>query len=87
MQPHCPWAQFPLAQEIRLVGPEMLEGQPIRRALEVFRKLLDRVNVGIDRGLGVVAPLEFLQHRLSEMGHRSFLVTHTLADRSNAPHA
>jgi hypothetical protein len=47
----------------------------------MFCKLLDRVNVSIDRGLGVVAPLEFLQHRLSEMGHRNLLVTHTPPDR------
>jgi hypothetical protein len=76
-----------LAEEICLVSPEMVEGQPIRRTLEMFRELLDRVKVGVDRRLRVVAPLKLLQHRLSEMGHRNLLVTHTLLDRSSAPHA
>ena len=53
----------------------------------MFRELLDRVDVGVDRRLGIVAPLEFLQHRLSEMGHRNLLVTHTLRERSVEPHA
>ena len=41
-------------------------------------KVLDSLEVVINRGLGVVAPLEFLQHCLSEIGHRHLLATHTL---------
>jgi hypothetical protein len=37
--------------------------------------------------LGVVTPLEFLQHRLSEMGHRNLLVTHTLPGWPSEAHA
>ena len=46
----------------------------------MFREPLDRVDVRRTVS-GVVAPLEFLQHRLSEMGHRNLLVTLTLPDR------
>ena len=54
------------------------------RAVEMLREPL------LDGGLGVLAPLELVQHRLSEMGHRNLLVTHTrpaLLDWSSAPHA
>ena len=59
----------------------------VRRAVKVLRESLDGLDVVVNGGLGVVAPLEFLQHRLSEMGHRNLLVTHTLPDWSSAPHA
>ena len=48
---------------------------------------LDGLEVVVDRVLGVVAPLEFLQHRASEMGHKTPPVTRTLPGRSSAPHA
>jgi hypothetical protein len=51
---------------------------------------LDGLDVVLDGGLGVVAPLEFVQHRLAEMGHRNLLVTHTLPTSlswSSVPHA
>ena len=44
----------------------------------MLREPLDGLDVVLDGGRGVVAPLEFVQHRLSEMGHRNLLVTHTL---------
>jgi hypothetical protein len=49
---------------------------------EMLGEPFDRLDVVLDGGLGVVTSLEFLQHRLSEMGHRNLLVTHTLLDRS-----
>jgi hypothetical protein len=48
---------------------------------------LDGLEVIVNGGLRVIAPLEFLQHRLSEMGHRYLLVTHTLPHWPSAPHA
>jgi len=45
-----------------------------------------RLDVALNRGLGVVAPLEFLQHHASEMGHRNLLVTHALRPVDRASH-
>ena len=55
--------------------------------MKVLRESLDSLEVVVNGGRGVVAPLEFLQHRLSEMGHRHLLVTHTLPGWPIAPHA
>ena len=81
MELHRPRLQLPLAQQVRLIRRGDDPDSADLAAVEMLRELLDRVDVGPDRGLGVVAPLEFLQHRLSEMGHRNLLVTHTLPDR------
>jgi hypothetical protein len=64
----------------------MLE-ELIRGRVKEPGEALDGLEVVVNGGLGVVAPLEFLQHRASEMGHRHLRVTHTLPDRSSAPHA
>ena len=40
----------------------------IRRAVEVFRKPLDGLEVVLNSGLRVVTSLELVEHRLSEMG-------------------
>src|SRR5262249_59803234 len=47
----------------------------VRRRAKVPGESLDGVDVVLNGSLGVVAPLEFLQHRSSERGHRSLLVT------------
>src|SRR5579859_8256694 len=52
--------------------------EAVRRTAEVLRKILHRMDVGTNRVLRVVAPLEFIQHQLSEMGHSDLLVTQTL---------
>jgi hypothetical protein len=44
----------------------------------MLREPLDGLDVVLNGGLGVVAPLELVQHRLAKMGHRNLLVTHTL---------
>ena len=87
MELDCSRPELPLTQQIRLLLAQVTLIELIRRRVKGLRELLDRVQVRIDRRLRVVAPLEFLQHRLSEMGHRNLLVTHTLPDRSSAPHA
>ena len=56
--------------------------QSVGRALEVPGELLDGVDVVRDRRRGVVATVELVQHRLSEMGHKTPPVTHTLPGRS-----
>jgi hypothetical protein len=48
------------------------------RAVEMLREPLDGLDVVLDGGRRVVAPLEFVQHRLAEMSHRNLLVTYTL---------
>jgi hypothetical protein len=61
--------------------------QLVWRTVKVFGELFDGADVVLNRGLGIVATLEFLQHHASEIGHRNLLVTHTLPDRSSVPHA
>jgi hypothetical protein len=45
------------------------------------------LDVVLNGGLGVVAPLEFLQHRPAEVGQRNLLVTHKVPDQSSVAHA
>ena len=75
---------LPLAQQIRLVGPEVRLIQPVRPALEVSGELLDRVEIRRDRRGSEVTALELLQHDLATMGHKTPPVTHTLPGRSSA---
>jgi hypothetical protein len=78
---------LPLAEQIRLIGPDVRLIQPVGPTFEVSSELLDRVEIRSDRGGSEVTPLEFLQHHLPTMGHKTPPVTHTLPDRSSAPHA
>jgi hypothetical protein len=59
----------------------------VRRRAKVLGESFDGLDVVLNRGFGVVASLEFLQHRLSEMGHRNLLVTHTLPGWPSVAHA
>src|SRR5882762_8514922 len=74
--------KFPLTQQIRLKRPDVLLIEPVGRFPKALRELFDRLDVALNSSRRVAAPLEFLQHRSSEMGHRCLLVTHTLLDRS-----
>jgi len=87
MELHGPRLEFPVAQQVRLVLAQVGVIELVWRTVEMRGEPLDGLDVGLDGGRGVVAPLELVQHRLSEMGHRSLLVTHTLPDCSSAPHA
>jgi hypothetical protein len=51
--------------------------------VKVPGKLFHRVHVGADRVLWVVATLEFIQHLLPKMGHKSLLVTQALHSRKS----
>ena len=77
----------PLAEQIRLIGPEVRLIQPVGPTLEVSSELLDRVEIRRDRGGSEVAALELLQHDATTMGHKTPPVTRTLPGRSSAPHA
>ena len=61
--------------------------QSVRGALEEPCKLFDVLDVVRDRGRGIVATVEFFQHRLSEMGHKTPPVTPTLPGRSAEAYA
>jgi hypothetical protein len=66
-----------LAHQIRLVRPEMRLIQPVRPTLEMSGKLLDSVKIRRDGRGREVTPLEFLQHDLATMGHKTTPVTPT----------
>ena len=83
MQLHRPRLEFAVAQQVGLILAEVDPIELVRRAVKMLCEPLDGLDVVLNGGLGVVAPLEFVQHRLAEMGHRNLLVTHTLPDRSS----
>src|SRR5271157_4728824 len=63
--------EFPLAEQIGLVMADVLRTELIRRALEVTREVLDRLDVAVSGSLSVVTTLEFLEHHFAKVGHRS----------------
>jgi hypothetical protein len=74
------------AEQIRLVLTDMIRPELIRRTVEISRNLVNGPEISA-RGAGsVVATLEFLEHQLSQMGHRDLLVTAPYRDSSQATH-
>ena len=61
--------QLPITKQVHLVLANMAGTKALRRAVEVLRKILHRVDVATDSAWGVVATLEFIQHQLPKMGH------------------
>ena len=59
---------LPLAEQIRLIGPEVRLIQPVGPTLEVSSELLDRVEIRRDRGGSEVTALELLQHDAGDNG-------------------
>jgi hypothetical protein len=82
-----PRLHLSLAEQIRLIRPKVRLIQPVGPTLEVPRELLDCVQVRRDGGGSEVTTLEFLQHDLATMGHKTPPVTHTLPGWPSAPHA
>jgi hypothetical protein len=82
-----PRPELPLAQQVRLIRSQVALIELVRRRAKVLGESLDGLDVILNGGRGVVTPLEFFQHRLSEMGHRNLLVTHTLLGWPSAAHA
>ena len=70
-----------------LIRAQVGRRQSVRGSFEESGKLFDVLDVVRDRGRGIVATVEFLQHRLSEMGHKTPPVTHSLPGRSAEAHA
>jgi hypothetical protein len=87
VEAHGQRLHLPLAQEIRLVRPEMRLIEPVGPTLEMSGELFDRVEIGRDRRRGEVTALEFLQHHLPTMGHKTPPVTPTLPGRSSEAYA
>src|SRR5262245_27378211 len=79
--------ELPLAEEIRLILTKVRVIESIRGRVEEPGESLDSLEVVVNGGLGVVAPLKFLEHRASEMGHKTPPVTRTLRAGSSVPHA
>jgi hypothetical protein len=50
------WGQLPAREQRGLILANMLGAKLIRRTMEVPTEMLDRVDVNVDGGLGVVAP-------------------------------
>ena len=79
--------QLTLPQEVGLILAQVILIQLVWWTVEMLGEPLHRLDVVLNGGLGVVAPLEFLQHHASEMGHRNLLVTHTLREQLACSHA
>ena len=71
-----PRPELPLAQQVRLILAKVGLIELVWWAVAMLSEPLDGLEVVVHRRLGAVASLEFLQHRLSEMGHGNLLVTH-----------
>ena len=80
-------AEVPFLEQIGLIRAQVGLIQSVRRLPKVPRKPGNRADVSLHGRRGVVATLEFLQHRLSERSHTHLLVTHTLTERPHVPHA
>ncbi len=59
----------PVSHQMHLVLTNVARTKALRRAVEVSREILHRVNVATDSAWGIVATLEFIQHQLPKMGH------------------
>src|SRR5580658_1219243 len=70
--------QLPIAEQVHLVLANMAWAQALRRAMEVLREILHRVDIAADSAWGIVATLEFVQHQLPKMGHGKPPVTQAL---------
>jgi len=56
--------ELQLAEQHRLVLPDMLRTKPIRTTMEVLAEVLDSMDVGTDRARGEVA-LQLFNHQLT----------------------
>jgi hypothetical protein len=65
----------------------MVAVQLVRRFAEIGRELFDSLKVILYSGFSEVTTLEFLQHDLATMGHKTPPVTHTLPGWPSALHA
>ena len=63
-QDDCFGAVLQLAEQHRLVPPDVLGTQPIGAAMEVLAEVFHTVDVGTDGGRGEVAALQLLSHEL-----------------------
>src|ERR1035438_10197508 len=55
---------------MRLVLADVLRSELIRRAPEVTREILDRLDVAVYGSLSVITTLEFFEHHFAKVGHR-----------------
>jgi hypothetical protein len=62
---------------VELMAPQFFGTQMLGRTAEVIGKLLHRADVAADGVRRIVAPLNILQHALTESGHRNLLPTTT----------
>jgi hypothetical protein len=62
-----------------LVLADVLRSEPIRRAPEITREILDRLDVAVYGSLSVITTLEFLEHHFAKVGHRLALYDPTLS--------
>jgi hypothetical protein len=84
---HRARSELPLAEEVRLILTEVRVIESIGKRVEEPGESLDGLEVVVNGGLRLVAPLKFLQHRVSEMGHKTPPVTHTLSGRPSEAYA
>ena len=75
VQADGPNRQFPLLEEIRLVAAQGIPPELLKPAASVVALAgAKRVQVGANRGRGIVAPDQFVVHPLEQCRHRSYLL-------------
>ena len=70
---HRAHGEFLLFEQGALITANIVRPEVIESFLGMATELLDRHQVGADRGLCIVAAYEFLSHPLGEYGHRDLL--------------
>ena len=65
--------QFPVSEQVRVIAPEVVRPELIKRFIDVLLEVLDRLQIRMNRRCSVVAADEFLPHSLNECCHRDLL--------------
>jgi hypothetical protein len=65
--------KFPVFQKVRVVAPDIIGAELIKRSVDVFSEMFYRFQIRVDRRRGIVAAYEFFSHPLHECCHRDLL--------------
>src|SRR5207253_2515574 len=75
-------AQFPLLEQVNLIGTDVVFTKLVWRTMEVTGEVFHDFQISVYGSLRVITTLEFLQHHFAKLGHRDLLVTTKYRRRS-----
>ena len=78
MESHCPHGELLLTKQVGVMPPKSLGAELIEATAAVVAlagaQRVQRVQVGANRGRGIVAPDQFVVHPLAQCRHRQYLL-------------